>query len=43
MSNKIILALDQGTTSSKTIAYNSEGKPTATAQQDFEQLFPKNW
>ena len=42
MSNKIILALDQGTTSSRTIAYNSEGKPTATAQQDFEQLFPKN-
>ena len=42
MSNKIILALDQGTTSSKTIAYNSAGKPTATAQQDFEQLFPKN-
>ncbi|MCA0151961.1 glycerol kinase GlpK [Winogradskyella vincentii] len=42
MSNKIILALDQGTTSSRTIAYNSEGKPIATAQQDFEQLFPKN-
>ena len=42
MSNKIILALDQGTTSSRTIAYNSKGKPIATAQQDFEQLFPKN-
>ena len=32
----------QQTFLSKTIAYNSEGKPTATAQQDFEQLFPKN-
>ena len=42
MSNKIILALDQGTTSSRTIAYNSKGKPIATSQQDFEQLFPKN-
>ncbi|WP_411893442.1 glycerol kinase GlpK [Winogradskyella sp. A2] len=42
MSKKVILALDQGTTSSRTIAYNSEGKPIASAQQDFEQIFPKN-
>ncbi|MCA0132502.1 glycerol kinase GlpK [Winogradskyella alexanderae] len=42
MSKKVILALDQGTTSSRTIAYNSEGKPIETSQQDFEQIFPKN-
>lgn len=42
MSNKVILALDQGTTSSRTIAYDSEGKPIESSQQDFEQIFPQN-
>ena len=42
MSKKFILALDQGTTSSRTIAYNSKGKPIASAQQPFEQIFPQN-
>ena len=42
MSKKVILALDQGTTSSRTIAYNSNGKPISSAQQDFEQIFPQN-
>jgi len=42
MSNKVILALDQGTTSSRTIAYDSDGKPIESSQQDFEQIFPQN-
>ena len=37
-----IVALDQGTTSSRTIAFNSDGEALTSAQQDFEQLFPEN-
>ena len=36
-----ILALDQGTTSSRAIVFDREGKIVAIAQQEFEQLFPK--
>ena len=35
-----ILALDQGTTSSRAIIYNQEAKPIYTAQKEFEQIFP---
>jgi glycerol kinase len=42
MDKNIIIALDQGTTSSRTIAYNADGEAVASAQQDFEQLFPEN-
>src|SRR5687768_12888916 len=38
---KYILALDQGTTSSRAILFNSAGETVATAQQEFPQLFPK--
>ncbi|WP_413532136.1 glycerol kinase GlpK [Empedobacter brevis] len=38
---KFILALDQGTTSSRAIIYNHEGEIVATSQKDFEQIFPK--
>ena len=41
MSKKYILALDQGTTSSRAILFNNEGKNIATAQKDFNQIFPK--
>ena len=37
-----ILALDQGTTSSRAIVYNKEAQPIAWAQQEFEQIFPQN-
>jgi glycerol kinase len=40
MSN-FILALDQGTTSSRAIIYNKDAQPIASAQKEFEQLFPK--
>ena len=36
----LILALDQGTTSSRAVAVDRTGAMIATAQQPFEQLFP---
>ena len=38
---KYILALDQGTTSSRAVLFNRNGQPVATAQQEFTQYFPK--
>jgi glycerol kinase len=38
---KYILALDQGTTSSRAILFNHEGGIVATAQKEFRQIFPK--
>ena len=38
---KFILALDQGTTSSRAIIYNHKGEIVATSQKDFEQIFPQ--
>jgi glycerol kinase len=36
-----ILALDQGTTSSRAILFDREGKIISTAQKEFRQIFPK--
>ena len=36
-----ILSLDQGTTSSRAILFNHQGQIVETAQQEFEQFFPK--
>ena len=36
-----ILALDQGTTSSRAILFDHEGRVRATDQQEFKQYFPK--
>ena len=41
MSQDYILALDQGTTSSRAILFDQTGNPVATAQQEFEQLYPQ--
>jgi glycerol kinase len=38
---KYILSLDQGTTSSRAILFNKEGKIVQVAQQEFQQFFPK--
>jgi len=35
-----ILALDQGTTSSRAIVFARDGRPVATAQEEFEQILP---
>jgi glycerol kinase len=38
---KHILALDQGTTSSRAIVFDHDGHIVATAQQEFPQIYPK--
>ena len=37
---RYILALDQGTTSSRAIVFNHQGLPVASSQREFEQIFP---
>ena len=41
MSKKYVLALDQGTTSSRAIVFDSESNIVAVAQKEFTQIFPK--
>lgn len=41
MEQKYILALDQGTSSSRAIVFDHEGRICATAQKEFPQHFPK--
>ncbi len=41
MSEKFILSLDQGTTSSRAILFNEAGEIVETGQKEFEQFFPK--
>lgn len=41
MEKKYILALDQGTTSSRAILFNKQGEIVDVAQQEFTQIFPK--
>ncbi len=40
-SNKLILALDQGTTSSRAILFNHNGGIEEVSQRSFNQIFPK--
>ena len=37
-----ILALDQGTTSSRAIVFDHAGAIRAVAQKEFEQIFPRS-
>ncbi|TWT57849.1 Glycerol kinase [Thalassoglobus neptunius] len=37
---KYLLALDQGTTSSRAIVFDEQGHAVSSAQQEFEQIFP---
>lgn len=41
MNEQFILALDQGTTSSRAILFDHSGKNKATTQKDFRQIFPQ--
>ena len=41
MEKKYIMALDQGTTSCRTILFNHDSEIVATAQNEFTQYFPK--
>ncbi|MFZ9661956.1 MAG: FGGY family carbohydrate kinase, partial [Chitinophagaceae bacterium] len=39
--SKYILALDQGTTSSRAIVFDHSGKIINTSQKEFRQIFPQ--
>lgn len=39
---QFILALDQGTSSSRAIVFDEIGKPCAVAQREFRQIFPQS-
>ena len=41
MSKKYIIALDQGTTSSRTIVFNKKGEIVSKAQYEFPKIYPK--
>ena len=41
MTEKFILSLDQGTTSSRSILFNKSGEIVAMSQKDFTQIFPE--
>ena len=38
---RYVLAFDQGTTSSRAILFDEEGRPVAVAQREFRQIFPQ--
>jgi glycerol kinase len=40
MANRYIIALDQGTTSSRSVLFDEQGKLLDMAQQEFTQIFP---
>ncbi len=41
MSGKYLLAIDQGTSSSRTVIYTHDAEVVASAQQEFEQIYPQ--
>src|SRR5690625_2536665 len=41
MEKRYILAIDQGTTSTRAILFNKAGEIVGVAQQEFEQFFPQ--
>jgi len=42
MTNKYVLTLDQGTTSSRTVLFNEKGKICGMSQQETKQIYPKH-
>jgi glycerol kinase len=41
MNRKFLLAIDQGTSSSRTVVYDHDAKVVATEQQEFPQIYPR--
>lgn len=41
MAKKYVMAIDQGTTSSRAVLFNHEGEIVSVAQKEFTQFFPK--
>jgi glycerol kinase len=42
MASKFIIALDQGTTSSRAVLFDEQGQVVGIAQQEFRQIFPQS-
>src|SRR5690242_7468971 len=42
MAAKHILAIDQGTTSTRAIVFDADGRPVASAQKELPQIFPQS-
>ncbi|MGQ0581292.1 MAG: glycerol kinase GlpK [Reyranella sp.] len=42
MAGKYVLAIDQGTTSTRAIVFDAAGQPVAAAQRELPQIFPKS-
>ncbi|MBQ7203880.1 MAG: glycerol kinase GlpK [Eubacterium sp.] len=42
MENKYVMALDQGTTSSRAIVFNKQGEIVSKSQNEFTQYYPQN-
>ena len=42
MAKKYVLAIDQGTTSSRAILFNSDFRMLGAAQEEFQQYFPED-
>ncbi len=42
MAKKYVLAIDQGTTSSRAIIFNKQGEIVTTTQKEFTQIFPQS-
>ena len=42
MAEKYVMALDQGTTSSRAIIFNKKGQIVAKSQNEFTQYYPQN-
>lgn len=40
---KYIMAIDQGTTSSRAIIFNKKGEKVSSSQKEFTQIFPQAW
>jgi glycerol kinase len=40
--NPLLLSIDQGTTSSRAIVFETNGHPVFTAQQEFSQIYPRS-
>jgi len=41
MAKGFLLAIDQGTSSSRTVVYDADASPVASAQQEFTQIYPQ--
>ena len=41
MSRTLLLAIDQGTTSTRTILFGADGRARASAQEELPQIYPR--